>query len=244
MEHSGAIPELLHAIDASLSATHPASRSLCRALASSWSGLSKKAEGPAGAEDSAFWAQVALDYAWERLHSGHWENVELGWRQAYSLAALLKALHLHLAQGPPGGGGRSEEALAELDKGLLMGAPILNHALHELATALKAEREAPPPGRGKKIGRVKFRNYTPISSSSAPGESTSSNTKPQTSLAVSAKDVPLIDMARRVSVEYCPPLVEFRQRHMLPSVPVVITGAMDHWPAYAEKKWRQVLFVY
>lgn len=192
--------------------------------------------------DSAFWAQVALDFSWEQLHTGHWEDVKPFWRQAYALAALLKALNLYLKE-------KREEALVEIDKGILLGAPVINNSLHVVAAMLNKEilREeverkgvATVEDNGdvsmdydvRKIGKVRFRNYTPMSESS--------RTK-KLCLARSINDldrVPLIDMARRISVTYCPSLESFHQHHMIPSVAVVISGAMDHWPSYTEKKWK------
>ncbi len=54
------------------------------------------------------------------------------------------------------------------------------------------------------------------------------------------KNVPLVDMARRIATVQCPTLEEFYDQFMHQSRPVVLTGAMDHWPSYAEQKWRLV----
>ena len=77
-------------------------------------------------------AQVSLDYSWEQLHSGHWKDVRLCWRQAYALAALAKALNLYLL-------GKGQEALVELDKGILLGAPVLDSSLHVVAALVNRE---------------------------------------------------------------------------------------------------------
>ncbi len=77
-------------------------------------------------------AQVTLDYSWEQLHCGHWKDVKSCWRQAYALASLSKALNLYLL-------GKGKEALVELDKGILLGAPVLRNSLHVVAALVNRE---------------------------------------------------------------------------------------------------------
>ena len=42
----------------------------------------------------------------------------------------------------------------------------------------------------------------------------------------------------RIPVLCSPSLETFHRDHMSASSPVVLTGCMDYWPAYSEKKWR------
>lgn len=255
---------LLHSIDASLSSSHPSVSSLNLALNNSWTALqvqltaaaSPSQTGPPetkrthledeaepsilsvegkGSEcsehsgkDSTFWAQVAVDHSWEQLHTGYWQDVRPAWRQAFALGTLLKALNSALK-------GNKDEAMAELDRGLLLGVPIMDNALQRLVNLLMTDRVS-----AKKIGRVKFRNYMPSNANSVQPTETERECESSNSdhMTCDVSQVPLIDMARRIHVEYCPTLVEFKERHMMASAPVVVTGAMDHWPAYTEKKWR------
>ena len=199
--------------------------------------------------------QVALDYSWEQLHTGYWQNVKLFWRKSYSLAALLKALNLTLQ-------GKWEYALVEVDKGLLLGAPILNNSLHTIASIISEELRSfneessvskatvcglttkedgnyqnTVDNRPKRIGKVKFRSYLPSSLDIDKREKKSITSKTP-SLTCYHSDVPLVDMERRIPVINSPSLSTFYLHHMIPSVTVVISGGMDHWPAYAERKWR------
>ena len=57
------------------------------------------------------------------------------WRELYSTCSFLKAVALVKK-------GEWQAALLELDKGILMGAPILDNALHSFARALTAEIQA------------------------------------------------------------------------------------------------------
>ena len=292
---SEGVPALLHSIETSSSDTNPTGHSLCHALGSSWISLLQEIDGTEnlpqagscsqtgksvseeeedGRPSSVYWAQVALDYSWEQLHSGHWAEVKRFWREAYALAALLKGLNLYLK-------GQVEQSLVEIDKGILMGAPIINNSLHTVAAMMSKDLEANEVGvvstqetvlnsgdniiarkeeldvamvdgvdsvlgsvdytvakwegtdLPKKIGKVKFRNYTPSS------QAKTATPFPPTAPPVSSlSDTPLIDMARRIPVVHCPSLEDFYKHHMTSSVPVVVSGAMDYWPAYAEKRWR------
>lgn len=227
--------------------------------------------GQPPSSSSLFWAQVALNYSWEQLHSGHWKDVRLCWREVYALAALLKALSLCLV------GGGEQQALVEIDKGILMGAPIMNNSLHNVA-AMLSKKLAPDVTQEvgvatasdvggastmhvdsevtegddtrRKIGKVKLRNYKPTPDSSERKRRKSSSVSdplsprmcevPCTSgvRTCEVSHLPIIDMSRRIPVLHCPSLEEFHLRHMAGRVPVVISGALDHWPAYAERKWR------
>lgn len=172
LHSSREVPRLLCTIKTSATSSHPTCHTLCQALDNSWSCIvskftSEQEEDPnteceVAHEDasSTFWAQVALDYSWEQLHKGHWKDVQLFWRQAYALAALLKALDLRLL-------GKREESLVEIDKGILLGAPIINSSLHVLAALISKETALPgddiiamenaeKPPSCRKIGKVKI----------------------------------------------------------------------------------------
>ena len=279
LQQSGAVLELLHHLETSAPKFHPSSTSLCLALSRAWSSLPPSRQSissDVGSEtpqetdrypqackmdqfakpepwkcDTEFWAQAALDYSWEQLHSGHWQDVQLFWRQAYSLASLLKAFY-SISQR------KDREALVDIDKGILLGAPILNHSLHGIATLIsKRLMQEEKTGSStdmkggndrmtRRTGKIKFRNYTLQSPSLL---STNKKIKLLDSKEISAeemecvlgggtKDIPLIDMERRLPILYCPSLDDFHKHYMTCSVPMVISGAMDHWPAYAEKKWK------
>lgn len=261
LHSSREVPRLLCTIKTSATGSHPTCHTLCQALDNSWSCIVSKftseleedpnTECEAAHEDasSTFWAQVALDYSWEQLHKGHWKDVQLFWRQAYALAALLKALDLRLL-------GKREESLVEIDKGILLGAPIINSSLHVLAALISKETVLPgddiiamatddsPESAEKlpscrKIGKVKFRNYTPSTEySDLQKRKSPSSMEEEQRLSCDVANIPLIDMMRRIPVINSPSLEDFYRHHMMVSVPVVISGAMDYWPAYAEKKWK------
>lgn len=73
--------------------------------------------------------QIVSDYVWEKLHMGHWKDVPLVWRQMHGATKLMSALAA-LREG------RVSQALQEVDKGILMGAPILDGLLQKVASLL------------------------------------------------------------------------------------------------------------
>lgn len=239
---------------------HPCSESVCKALKTSWQQLQS-----GNLLHSKHWAQVALDYAWERLNTGSWKDVSIVWREVYSTAALLKAACLVKD-------GEMQGALVELDRGILLGAPILDSALHSLAATLTANVQisslsATADGttsmtshttatgisirtdmtvkdislsQGKK--KIVFKNYKHFKESDetiSPRDSKRPRMEVDVhDLASRTANVPLVDPAHRLPLVYLPSLETFHQRYMLSSTPVVMSGVMDEWPAYSARKWR------
>lgn len=241
---------------------HATSPSVCKALKMSCQGLQC-----GDAVQSRQWAQVALDYSWEQLNMGNWKDVNVVWREVYATAALLKALGLVKE-------GESQKALEELDRGILLGAPILDSALHSLATSLAANMQSNSASaascgsvssedyvctdfkseaaqkrdinstRGIKK-RIVFRNYKPHRESEDTVRSQCEDEIKRPRMEVDVHDltsrtanIPLVDSEHRIPLTYLPSLESFHQNYMLTKTPVIISGAMDTWPAYSARKWR------
>ena len=221
------------------------------------------------------WAQVAIDFTWEQLHSGNWKDVNMGWRETYSIAALLKAANLSKRR-------QFREALVELDKGILMGAPVFDNALHSFATVLTAEvrnnertfftetvdkdsadlqTDLKTSSEAKKVVFKNYKQFAETANESPVQQMCSKeqdSADPEFSHHCAAKrmkmeeskqtagnhpfspglHIPMIDPSHKVPVVHCPSLEAFHQHYMETSTPTIITGAMDHWPAYSARKWR------
>uniref|UniRef100_A0A8D2E2I9 JmjC domain-containing protein 5 n=1 Tax=Sciurus vulgaris TaxID=55149 RepID=A0A8D2E2I9_SCIVU len=80
-------------------------------------------------------SEAILDYAWERLNTGPWQDVDKDWRRVYTFGCLLKALCLCRA---PCEASAAAKALRVCDLGLLMGAAILGDILAQAAAVLQA----------------------------------------------------------------------------------------------------------
>lgn len=284
LRDSGSFDQLLQKLKDGI--IHPCAPSLCASLCNSWQKLSCDRLAHDDVTVAIQWAQVALDFSWEQLNTGNWKDVSVTWRKVYSVAALLKAMGLVQIR-------EFQAALLELDRGILMGEPIFENALHTFATVLTAELQSEASGskhceepedvnrkttmaqdrpltgnlaksdtlaHGRK---VVFKNYKPFldvaCGVSKPSESKvtvdeeyrvkrpkteqqtekSAALSPDSSASLrSHSSVPFIDQSRKVQMVHCPSLEAFHQQYMLKASPVVITGGMDHWPAYSTRKWR------
>ena len=78
--------------------------------------------------------QTVIDICWEKCNTGHWRDVNIIWREAYSYASVFKALCLHSK-------GKQKEAMKACDMGLLLGAPILDNILTKIATEFQKNAE-------------------------------------------------------------------------------------------------------
>ena len=81
-------------------------------------------------------AQIVTDLSWERLNTGTWRDVDKEWRRVYAYGCLFKALALCRGDPSPDGVRR---AVRTCDMGLLMGASVMDNALHRLVGVLQTE---------------------------------------------------------------------------------------------------------
>jgi len=148
----------------------------------------------AGCRDAA----VLCDAAWEKLHTGDWRVVAVAWRDAYSLAALLR--HACGCEG----------SLRALDLATLVGGDAfrrevddaLRTAEQPLPKRLRADADACPGAW--LLGRPPAGAPVPL----PPGAG-----------------------AGGVLRTHLPSLEAFLQDHLAPAVPLLLTGALDCWPA-------------
>lgn len=112
------------------------------------------------------------------------------------------------------------DAVALLDLALLLGAPPLTESVHRLIDLL-GQRIAADADDGDDEGAAKRARTEPVPDESdliAPG-------------------------AMAIERVHCPSLEAFRDRFFLPSVPVIITGAMAAWPALNERPWADLTYL-
>ncbi|XP_064599314.1 lysine-specific demethylase 8-like [Liolophura sinensis] len=88
-------------------------------------------------------SKILLDIIWEKLNTGHWKDVDISWRLAYSLVSCIKALaECCVPSDNPSDTEHPvtpEMILKTCDMGLLMGAPILDNILAKLAKSVQNE---------------------------------------------------------------------------------------------------------
>ncbi|XP_004706108.1 bifunctional peptidase and arginyl-hydroxylase JMJD5 [Echinops telfairi] len=155
-------------------------------------------------------SEVLLDYTWEKLNTGPWQDVDKGWRQVYSLGCLLKAMCLCEV---PGDAATVTAALRVCDMGLLMGAAVLGDILLKVATILQAHLlSGERPIQGPVLG------------------------PPSTKRSKSSHSVvPAVTSESAVPRLHCPSLEYFKKHFLVPGRPVILEGVASHWPCM--KKW-------
>eukprot|EP00057_Strongylocentrotus_purpuratus_P034017 XP_793630.2 PREDICTED: lysine-specific demethylase 8 [Strongylocentrotus purpuratus] len=170
-------------------------------------------------------SEELLDVTWEKLNTGHWKDVQIAWRHVFSFASLLKVLCISskMPQTPE----IVQDALSACDRGLLMGAPIMNGILTQLASCLHAAggvamdtdsidsqecREDDADGiglKGQKHKRMKLDHH------------------PE----------PTIHADHEIPRVVSPSLHAFLLDNMEKGSPVLIEEAMNHWPARSHRRW-------
>ncbi|MEJ1273857.1 lysine (K)-specific demethylase 8 [Cricetulus griseus] len=181
-----------------------------------WEPLEKTLELSRAARALRHWqeclqaSEAILDYSWEKLNTGPWQDVDKEWRRVYSFGCLLKALCL--CQTPQKATAVAE-ALRVCDMGLLMGAAILGDILLKVVTVLQSHLL---PGKQLACG--------PHQDQPAPKKAR-----------CDSNSAPSVVVERAVPRLHCPTLQYFRKHFLVPGRPVILEGVADHWPCM--KKW-------
>ena len=159
--------------------------------------------------------KTLLDIIWEHLNTGHWKDVHLSWRRAFTIVSFLLAvaefsMHKECAD--------LRDIIRICDMGLLMGAPLMNNVLARLADEL-------------------HQNLRSVNQSDLSGDDQRAEND---NAAKRSKLDPVDQVLLRgdcVSVERCPSLERFFNDYMSTGTPVIIQNCMDHWPSMCERRW-------
>lgn len=139
--------------------------------------------------------QAILDFTWEKLNTGYWKNIDITWRYLYSFASVLKSILLFHEQS-------FSNAVHASDMGALMGAPICDNLLQELASAYsgytKSDVSEPVPKKLK--------------------------------LTDEAEHHVILNDKYKLTYLIRPSLMEFH-KFLVGQVPVIVKNSIDHWPA-------------
>ena len=166
-----------------------------------------------------------MEYAWEQLHYGDWQDVDPKWRQLYGRSALVVA-RARLAEG------RAAEALRTCDLILMLGGPGFATAIAD--TVAECERALScsdvsigAPAADSSASHVAAAAAPPVAATSPPP-----NLKRKRNQATSRAS----QLVRRVLS-----LRAFRTEHMRPSLPVVLGGVLSEWPAL--ERWNGLAYL-
>ena len=167
-------------------------------------------------------SQSVIDLSWEKINTGYWKDVDISWRKLYSFATVVQAL-AHFKMN------NLQEAIKVCDMGLLLGSPILDNILTKIVDCVQKEIAQKLKCRQKTHNNA-ARTLPVCQQSTLLGEE---HSLPQ------SKRVKLFDNNKQhIEQRLCPSLSVFQNEFMDCQVPVVIQGAMDHWPARSSRPWN------
>ncbi|XP_038064035.1 lysine-specific demethylase 8-like [Patiria miniata] len=164
-------------------------------------------------------SEELLSYTWEKLNTGHWKDVDIAWRHVYTYASLLKAMGIcreceHEDRTEDAIQASYKKALEACDMGLLMGAPVLDNILSRFARAIQT-------------------TYKPLKPASCTSRILDQSVEPS----LPPHQIPAISKQHEIPRVFCPSLLSFQSQYMQTKTPVIIQGAMEHWPALGLRKW-------
>ncbi|MCJ1477472.1 hypothetical protein MMC13_006144 [Lambiella insularis] len=155
-----------------------------------------------------------LHLANDKLHVFPFNNVDACWRRLYTDASVLKAVLViqeHLAMDDKGMQDTTwiDEVVRTLDMALIMtGAPLREQMIEALLSKLQRMIPVDSPPRKRRKTQISF----PLDGSKRP--------------------------KIQFSIEREEKSVEAFERQLKTGAPVVITHAIEHWPALHERPWK------
>ena len=88
-------------------------------------------------QESCEQSDFVIDYIWEKLNQGHWKDVHISWRRAYTLMSLCKACAQYCLVVAGDSKYSFDDVMTSCDMGLLMGAPVCDNVLARLSSFLQ-----------------------------------------------------------------------------------------------------------
>ncbi|KAK6169126.1 hypothetical protein SNE40_020238 [Patella caerulea] len=172
--------------------------------------------------DSLILDDILLDQVWEKLNTGYWKDVNIAWRYLYTLISMMKMFsQVFLLLHETDDTFTAAEVMKTCDMGLLMGAPILDNVLAKMSTCV-----------------LKNDIITGTNKRQAVTETVDSSKRPKLDEELSlAESTCIIEEAKAIQKSSCPSLEFFRKTFLDKKEPVVITAAIDYWPAMSTNKW-------
>jgi len=161
--------------------------------------------------------KTLLNVIWEHLNTGHWKDVHLSWRRAFTIVSLFSAV----AEFAMREGCTDLRAIIRIcDMGLLMGAPLMNNVLARLADELHQIHSSAGQSHVDSNGQLVEEE----------------NAAKRSKIEQVGHDV-LCLSGDCVTIERCPSLERFFNEFMSTGTPVIIQNCMDHWPSMCERRW-------
>ncbi|XP_046834159.1 lysine-specific demethylase 8 isoform X2 [Vespa crabro] len=155
--------------------------------------------------------EACLDRIWQMLNSGHWKDVPLSYRYSYSFCSLLKVILLEIEHEHNKEKSTDteiqvlQEIIQQIDKGILLGAPLPSKPLLLTSIASKINNYYNKFVRTLTAKKIEI-DYSKVSQSL----------------------LPEFLQVNRYSI---PSMESFYKDIFIPKIPAVITDSMKHWNA-------------
>ncbi|XP_060063787.1 bifunctional peptidase and arginyl-hydroxylase JMJD5-like [Ylistrum balloti] len=200
-----------------------------------------------------------LDITWEKLNTGHWKDVHVCWRHLYSLVSLLKGVSQVVITTScvtdTGSGALKDDltnSIKTFDMGLLMGAPIFGNVLSKMSVYVHnyldtylnlqlSSAESFPLNQKEHTSESDSKIKPPYDSVNHgfvidKSDDLENPENPPKRQKTGTSDIE-INMENEIQRISCPSMEYFRKEFLLTKQPVIITNAMDHWPAMDKRRW-------
>ncbi|CAH0473695.1 unnamed protein product [Peronospora belbahrii] len=167
--------------------------------------------------------KAAYERCWEKLHCGSWKEVSPVWRQAFGLASVLQASCLFRHQ-------ESLKCLKMLDMCLMMAGPLAPPGTHKLIDGI--ERQLASAGQTSNERRH-FKKRRLDEEALFISDDIEAQ-RPQLRFPIQRMKMPTLE--------------EFCYHMMLRNEPVILTGAMEFWPALGRaagpnRAWKSIKYL-
>ncbi|CAF4933202.1 unnamed protein product, partial [Rotaria sp. Silwood1] len=166
------------------------------------------------------YVKIVLEYSWEKLNTGIWQNVKDAYRYLYAYACYIDVLVDCKILIENNTHDNYQDIIKKCDLGILLGGPILEKQFNDLISIINQnfkntqDEESSTDFHSPKRIRLDANN-----------ENDNFNWMPR----------PIIDLTKVVERIHCPSIEQFLTCYMKTKKPVILTGCIDHWPALS--KW-------
>ena len=169
-------------------------------------------------------SQDLLNVAWERLHTGPWDEGHPVWRTVYSTAAHYHARCI-LTDPSIAEPVKGASAMKVLDLGLMMGSqePEIKATLNTLIDSVQHQ-----------LSHQEANQTGPKAAATSSVHQSRGDVSEVAQRLTGARSLPQMHQ---------PSLESFRSECMAKSQPSVLTGTIDHWPARSSRPWSDLQYL-
>jgi hypothetical protein len=211
-------------------------------------------------QDAVIIAKELSEVSWQQLHTGHWKDVALAWRQLYSLACLLSVLIDRLHSPNKVNHSDKIDQIKLLDKALLMGGPHYADLVHKLVDVIHAEliveleqnnnnNDSVKEKKGDNSEDKAVEHERQVGQKYKSDQLDEAEEPPKKRLRLlhamalqsRIKPAPVIDAEHQIKRIKPPSLLTFKQQYMDLNEPVVIEDLIHHWRAVW--RWKDVSYL-